>query len=312
MAAVLASPRLLAQEAAAEALFDSGRQAMAAGDFPKACQQFRESRRLDPAVGTDFNLADCEEKRGQLATAWQLFRAVEQRLPSSDERQVIARDRARALEGRVPKLTLHLGAAAPRDATIRDGNVALGAASFDVALPMDPGPHELVVSAPGYEPKSFPITLAEAEIRTVEVTPGARASASAGSSGETLPASPASVAGAESKGSGTRTLGFVLGGVGVAGLAVGGVSGLMVLGKKKTVDAHCDDRKVCSQTGTDAASAGHTLQIISNVGWVVGVVGVGVGAYFVLSGPSGSSSPSTTAAITPIPAGAALAVERTW
>lgn len=311
LAALFASPRASAQEAAAEALFDSGRQAMTAGDFPKACQQFRESRRLDPAVGTDFNLADCEEKRGMLATAWQLFRAVEQRLPASDDRQAIAHDRARALQGRVPKLTLHLATEAPRDATVRDGNVALGAASFDVALPMDPGPHELLVSAPGHEPRSFPVTLAEAETRTVEVTPGARARSSSSPDAPTPGAPPASSSSHDAKGSGTRTLGFVLGGVGVAGLGVGAVTGMMVLGKKKTVDANCDDRRLCSQAGTDAASAGHSLQIISNVGWVVGVVGVGVGAYFVLSGGQSSSS-STRAGVTPIPAGAAIAVERTW
>jgi hypothetical protein len=85
----------------------------------------------------------------------------------------------------------------------------------------------------------------------------------------------------------------------------------MVLGKKKTVDANCDDHKLYTQAGTDAASSGHSLQVITNVGWVVGVVGVGVGAYFVLSGGPSSDS-RTTAAITPIPAGAALAVERTF
>ena len=37
--------------------------------------------RLDPAIGTVFNIADCEEKLGRLATSWTLFQEVVQRLP---------------------------------------------------------------------------------------------------------------------------------------------------------------------------------------------------------------------------------------
>src|SRR5687768_2981870 len=48
--------------AAAEALFRQGRQAADAGDHAKACEKFKESNRLDPALGTVFNIADCEEK----------------------------------------------------------------------------------------------------------------------------------------------------------------------------------------------------------------------------------------------------------
>src|SRR5262245_31877335 len=76
---VWAPPAARAQESqlsvsAAEALFEEGRSALAAGDLDLACARFRESNRLDPAVGTVLNLADCEEKRGKLATAWTLFR----------------------------------------------------------------------------------------------------------------------------------------------------------------------------------------------------------------------------------------------
>jgi hypothetical protein len=55
--------------AAAEALFEQARAAMAAGSYDIACARFRDSDKLDPAVGTRFNLADCEERRGRVATA---------------------------------------------------------------------------------------------------------------------------------------------------------------------------------------------------------------------------------------------------
>ena len=56
--------------AAAEALFEAGRQAATRGDWTTACPKFAESQRLDPAPGTLLNLADCEEHLGHLASAW--------------------------------------------------------------------------------------------------------------------------------------------------------------------------------------------------------------------------------------------------
>ena len=81
-----------------EALFEQGRAAMAAGSYDIACARFRDSDKLDPAVGTRFNLADCEERRGRLATAWSLFRGVLSELAHEDDRRPIAEQRAKPAE----------------------------------------------------------------------------------------------------------------------------------------------------------------------------------------------------------------------
>src|SRR5688500_10877054 len=78
--------------AAAEALFREGRALADAGDYGGACAKFRESERLDPAIGTTFNIADCEERQGHVARAWTLYREVAQRLPASDGRRAIAEE----------------------------------------------------------------------------------------------------------------------------------------------------------------------------------------------------------------------------
>jgi hypothetical protein len=83
--------------AAAEALFEQARSAMAAGSYDIACARFRDSDKLDPAVGTRFNLADCEEKRGRVATAWSLFRGVLSELAEDDDRRPIAQERGRCV-----------------------------------------------------------------------------------------------------------------------------------------------------------------------------------------------------------------------
>ena len=290
--ALLHAPGARAQDrdpAAAEVLFREGRAAADAGDHAKACTKFRESNRLDPAPGTVFNMADCEEKLGRIATAWTLFSEVIQKLPATDERHGISSKRAAALEPRLPRLTISVAAGA--DARVFRDGVELKAGSLDTPLPVDPGKHVLAIEAPGR---------ARAE-RTIEIAEGA-------SRHETLEPGPAVATTprpAEGSSSSTRrTLGWVAGGVGVAGLAVGGVTGILVLGKKSVVDEHCDDAKKCDTTGIDAADAGKTLGTISGVGLIAGGVLLAAGVTLIVT--SGSDKESGRAALTVGPRGLTL------
>jgi hypothetical protein len=298
--------------AAAEALFNQGRDAMAAGDYEAACKRFRESDRLDPAVGTKFNLADCEEKRGRLATAWEMFRTVIAQLPENDERLPIAKQRAGALEPRLSKLTLRLAAGAPAGTTVKDGQVELGSGSFDLPLPLDPGKHRLLVNAPGHASRSFEITLLPGETRQLEIGPGAANGAAPLAPPITeSPAPPADHGDTGEPGGGSsRTLGFVLGGVGVAGLAVGSIAGVMVLGKKSTADEHCGPVD-CDQEGVNANDSGRTLGVVSTIGFVVGAASLGAGAYLILTSDSQRRT-GTALGTSFVPGGALLHTARHW
>ncbi len=262
--------------AAAEALFRQGREAVERKDYKTACSKFRESQRLDPALGTLFNIADCEEKMGRLATAWTLFQEVAQRLPADDRRRPIATARTKQLEPRLPRLTINATTELPEGTTVLRDAVELGAASLGAPLPVDPGPHTIVVRAPGHEPAEFDVSLEEAQSHTLAVTIGAKLAEG------TDPVK--GVGDGKSRTSSKNGLGYVFGGVGLAGLLVGGVTGLMTLKKKSTVDANCDAQKRCNKKGADAADSGKTLGTISTVGLVVGGVGLGLGAYFLIRG----------------------------
>jgi hypothetical protein len=270
--------------ASAEALFREGRTLMDSGDVTGACAKFRESNRLDPAVGTVFNIADCEEKLGHLAQAWTLFQEVTQKLPASDERHGIAESRARALEPRLPRLRVTLAAGAPAGSRVTRDGVELGAASLGSALPVDPGAHRIVVLAEGREPRTFSVTLREGEERALEVAAGA-----ASPRPTTMPKY------VDSGDSGQKTLGYVIAGVGVAGLVTGAIAGVIVLGDKSTVEANCDENKHCNQEGLDAAEHGKTFGVITTVGLVTGAIGLGAGTYLILSAAP-STSPETRAA----------------
>jgi hypothetical protein len=262
--------------AAAEALFREGRALSDAGDIAGACAKFRESDRLDPAVGTTFNIADCEERLGHLATAWTLFDEVAQRLPASDKRRAVAQARAAALEPRLPKLNIRLAAGADAH-VVRDG-VELGSASQGTPLPVNPGEHVVVVSAPGRAERSFKIVISEREIRTLDVEPGAAHAVTAVTSGTAMPKTAPVTPQPQ-----PATLGYVLGGVGIAGVVTAAVAGALVLQKKGVVDQHCNAAKRCDAEGLRATKSGKTLGIVTTAGLITGAVGVGAGAYLILS-----------------------------
>jgi hypothetical protein len=271
--------------AAAEALFDQGRAALAQGDFDTACGRFRESDRLDPALGTRFNLADCEEKRGHLATAWSLFRGVVAQLADGDDRLPVAQRRLAALEPRVPRLTMVLAAGAPRTSRVKEGEIEYSEASFGVALPLDPGMHHLTVTAAGHQARNLDVALEPGETAEVRILPGPLLPVQEQATPD-LPRAD------------HRTLGYVLAGVGATGLVVGIVSGVLVLHQKSIYDSNCDTRlEVCNQTGRDAGAAGRALSVVSVAGFAAGAAASALGAYFILSsGPKSETSLSSSLA----------------
>lgn len=292
--------------AAAEALFNEAQAAMEKADYPTACQRFRESDRLDPAIGTKLNLAVCEEKRGNLATAWDLLRAVIDTAEPGDDRRALAQDMASKLQPRVPKLTIRLAADAPKETSLREGSLVLEGASLGIALPMDPGKHRFVVAAPGRSERLLSVELHEGEVKDVEVEPGPPSAAPASAPvAHQAPAAP--------KEGGSKTLGFVLAGVGVAGVGVGAVTGILALGKKSTADSNCNDQlRRCTQAGKDADASGRSLMTVSTIGWVVGAAGLaGAGAYFLLSG-AGPDKPTTALHTVIVPGGATATLAQDW
>jgi len=260
--------------AAAEELFRQGRAAAEKRDYLTACAKFRESNRLDAALGTLFNIADCEEKIGRFATSWTSFREVAQRLPADDERRGIALQRAQALEPRVPRLLVHLAPAARSDIEVRRDGVVLGSASLDTWLPVDPGEHVVVVTAPGTDAASFVARIGEGERSQLDVRVGPPS------------AEPKPGEGSVPRREGANhTAAYLVGGLGVAGLVTGIVAGVLVLDRKSTVDKNCADH-LCNQAGYDAAQSGKTLGVVTTVGLVTGAVGLGGATYLFLSAPS--------------------------
>ena len=79
------------------------------------------------------------------------------------------------------------------------------------------------------------------------------------------------------------TVGFVVGGVGVAGLAVGAVTGILALGDHASVVEACPAKVGCSSAVVDQAKSGQALSIVSTAAFAAGAAAAGVGLYLVLS-----------------------------
>jgi hypothetical protein len=139
--------------ATAQKLFEEGRALMKKGQPGEACPKFQESQHLDPGLGTQFNLANCLEQLGKLASAHALFTEVADAARASGqvEREQVARARADAVEPRLTKLAILVPAESSRELkVVRDG-VPVAQAEWGSAVPVDPGIHRVRASGPGLE-----------------------------------------------------------------------------------------------------------------------------------------------------------------
>ncbi|HSQ63856.1 MAG TPA: hypothetical protein VLM85_11610 [Polyangiaceae bacterium] len=264
---------------AAEALFREGRAAADAGNLTDACPKFKASYGLDPAPGTLFNLADCEERVGQLAAAWQHFHQLLDQLPASDDRRPYVQTHSQQIEPRVPRLRVVLAAGAPPGTeVVRDGE-PLAAALLGVAVPVDPGAHRLVVHAPDRVDKVYELSLAEKDQQDLEVTVG--------------PVVPRTVAPPKpvvvhvppppKRAPPLRTVGFVVGGVGLVSAAVGAVFGGLALSDNGESNASCQGSVCSSQQAVDLHERAKTEALVADISIFGGVALVAMGAVFVLA-----------------------------
>jgi hypothetical protein len=327
LVAVTASiPRAHAQgasEAAATALFDEGRRLMSEHKFAEACPKLAESQRLAPSGGTLLNLADCYEHTGQTASAWVAWKDAASRANAAGKGDVEKRAlaKAAALEPSLAKLTIAVAAGSdvPGLDVKRDG-VAVGHTEFGLGIPVDPGAHVIDAAAPGKKAFSMRVDVAakqtDARVTvTLEDAPEALAppapptppSAGPPPTGTPEPAPPAAS-------SPLKTVGIVVGAVGVAGLVVGSVFGVEATSKNQTAlqPQNCRTSTLCTQNGLSLTSDARNDAAISTVGFVAGGALVAAGVVMWLVAPS--ATPKTGLRVLPqvSASNAGLSIDGCW
>jgi hypothetical protein len=281
--------------AAAQALYDEARRLVQAGNFQEACPKFKESYQLDPGGGTLLNLADCYEKQGRLALAWSTFKealVVAQR-DRRDDRVEFANQHIHALESRLAHISVFVAenARVPGLSVTVDGS-PLGEAAWGVAMPVDPGKHIVRAEAPGRRPFVTTVDVPSPKAVRESVEIPALAAETSGASPDS--AQVAIAAPAADKTNSKRTVGWVVGGVGLASIGVGTYFGLRAFSKWSDRNDGCVNG--CTDAAKTAGDDASQAATISTVAFGAGLAAVGVGTFLVLTSGGEKERSAATAA----------------
>jgi hypothetical protein len=141
------------KRAAADALFELGKQAMAQNDFATACPKFEEVVRILPGkIGSLLKLAECYEAAGRVASAKTTYDAAARAAKAADDpRASAAEEHSKSLAGRIPAIVVTVPdqVRALHGLVVRRDDLDVGSPQWGAPIPVDPGPHALTATATG-------------------------------------------------------------------------------------------------------------------------------------------------------------------
>lgn len=301
--------RASAQSDDAQRLFEQGMKELEAHNYPVACDAFAQSHRIEPKPGKVFTLAACETEWGRLASAvkhYTEYLAIYRSLPpdkqaAQGQRPNEAKRQRDAIEPQIPLLTLILPPSAPAPTRITVDGEPVDPARLSAPLPVDPGDHLIVTQAPTGQRSEARIHLEKAQRATLRLsvpapqpTAGnhAPAPSPAPEPGDGSAPKDGRSPGATASPSARTIVAFASGGVGLAALIVGGVTGGLAASKASIVADHCGeavnstDETACDRVGLDAAADAQGMARASDITLGVGAAGVIVSVILFATAPS--------------------------
>lgn len=246
------------------------------GDWAGALGLLKEVAAVRPTPQVRFNIALCEEKLGRLVAAlgdYELASADAQAQGADQVRQEVT-GRLESLRSRIPRIVVQRGEGADSAVISLDG-VSLGDSVLNGPLPADPGPHVVEATAAGYLPFKQSFRVSEQQTATIQVKL------------EPEPPKPveAQALGPRASTSSLRTVGFVVGGAGVASLLASGAMFYLRHTTISDLDDKCGaSRSSCPDSAQNDVDRGKLYTTLGNVTLAVGAVGLAVGATLVIIG----------------------------
>lgn len=250
------------------ALLREGKAAFDKGDHAGALKAFEAAYKLYPAPPLLYRMGEASEKLGKVRQAVGYYEAFVKAAPEDDVARKVALELPK-LKAKVPAIVRIT--TDPSNANVYIDSVAskpIGSTPFEQEFA--PGKRLLIVKLDGYEPytKEFTFEGSEEETLNVRLVP-----LPVGQRPVTTP-----VAGG---GSGKKILGWTTTGVGVAGLAAGGV--FTLLKSQKTDEVNSYNKRAPGATAAglddlkDQANAHHQRSVIAFIaGGAVTAAGVGL------------------------------------
>jgi hypothetical protein len=160
-----------AELAKARTLFQEGVALASANNCAAALAKYKEVAQVKSTPQVAFNTAECEARLGRLVSALGNYRvAASQAADDKRAKGVLQEVPARIdeLEARIPKLTIKRGSGS-ESATVELDGTEIGSAQLGVAIPVDPGPHQVVARVGNKQYLHETVTLAEKETKTFNV-----------------------------------------------------------------------------------------------------------------------------------------------
>jgi hypothetical protein len=285
-----------ADESPARTLYGEAVAAFKAGDVRTACAKLDESYKLEAVTQTLFALAKCRQREGRLATAYAQFQELEKRSQRENDtaRASEARARLKEIEPKLSQTVMKL-ASHPEVSEVKIDGRSIPRTEWAAPILLDAGAHTFVFSGPGKVDLVKSIYVQEGDILTFEINPlmdvdAFLPPAPPQSSPAPSASSSEASASASTDGGSNKTLGYILGGAGIASIAFGSVMGVVAIGHKSDADDLFARRDPSFKDADDAAS---TTALVSTITIGVGVALVGAGAYFLFF--SGDSKKATGA-----------------
>lgn len=293
-----ASRAVVQENAAAQALFEEGKQLLAQDKYVEACQLLERSQAIVPGVGIRLYLAECYRLGGRLASAWVTFQdAAAAARSAQDNREAVARRRAAELKEKLSWLSLAVDAESlsiPGFSVFLNGE-SISNSMLGIAFPVDSGRYIILAKASGYLDFGMQVDVGSnasrhslaiprlARIVPVPVpspspspSPVPRSLSVGPSENESPPYSDLEVERhhgfSESRATGPSWVGISLLGAGLFSAGVGVVSGIRSLRNESTAEGQCGLRgTLCSQAGLDSIDKAQGAALVANVSYSVAV-----------------------------------------
>ncbi|MEZ4221959.1 MAG: hypothetical protein R3B13_13585 [Polyangiaceae bacterium] len=267
-----------------------------AGNFTSALTLFREVGEVKMTPQVRFHIAFCEAKLGKLVAAlggYELAMSEAASVGPGFEKEVSAA--IDDLKAAIPKLVLKRGEGAAAASVELDG-VALGEASIEKEMPVDPGPHLIEAKLGNQVLFSETVKLAEGETRAVDIVvqrdavppPETTATPSPETTSDTSTESP------------SRLAPILIGSVGIAALAASGVFYVLRNDAINELDDACGpNRDNCPASSEGTYDDAKRYNTFSQVALGVGIVGLATATTLWLTAGSPSKPAKAQLGLTP-------------
>lgn len=260
----------------ARAQFQRGIELEQAGNYTEAIQEFREVGQVRMTAQVRFHIAFCEEGLGRLVTAlggYDLALAEADTVGPDFKTEV--ETAITRLKEKIPKILIERGSGADAALVQLDG-VDLGASSIGVEVPLDPGPHKVTATAPGYHPFDNTVEVKEREVAkvTLELIVNTEPD---------KPPPPPKIIMVPRDAGPDRTLPYIVGGAGIVLLGAGGALFALKLTTEQELEEDCPVKDECAESNRDTYDRVKFYSIAAPVTAGVGLAAIGTAVALILT-----------------------------